>query len=888
MSEGYAYENALVSEESNYYDRALDTSIALSVVGFLLGLVTLVDAVGLDTSGAALNSLFVTLLVVGVGGVATVGLFSYLGVVPVTSQRVRGVGVGLLVALVVLAVASVPMGTGLNLATLLGLLLVAQGLVIGAAGAVSRLGVVRNEPASSAGLLAGGAFGVVGLFIGGALAATLFGGTLTWVVAVASGVGLFALAVLPREDISSTAPAALLLVVLGTTIATAVVGVGWEWNPETLQGGFTGGVVVPLFVLSGSMVSAWAGAKARAGFGARGRQYGAFLLINLNALLIVAAMVSIVGFVASQGLTYAFHGFRIGALTALVLLSPLLVGTLNWARSPAGTDEWHSAARQFFRVVPLAALGGLVAVLLSVILTGNAIEIPFVYDVLQNRELVPTDTTFRVTPELTVGTLLVVIPGAVVFASFLRRYGSLSQVGDPLPNQRTLQRALGLGMGATVLLTLLLAVLGQTPFGLPVAGTLGLAVVFAVTLAAAGLSVAALGGLFVGEGNPAERAHERAQMVKVGLFGALGLLVVVVFLQPAAGVNPSLGPANLVPAVALLAAVAGLGVALATALARRSVAPGEPADRLRRRVVREETRLGLAAAAGFVTIAALHVAVTGADFTLLGVTIGTTGTLSWPMVMSPYIPLGPEPGGILPAVVGTVWLVVGASLFAVPLGVGAAVFLTEYAEQGTFTAVVEVATNALWSTPSVVFGLFGAAFLIPRLGESEGLLIGMLVLGFMLLPLVLITSREAVKAVPDEYRDASAALGVNQWETIRSVVLPAALPGVITGVILGVGRIAGETAPLILVLGSTLNETEAIDVLGGFQFVAEPPFIYNGALLEASAALPTQVWAVIAAGVSGSPSMGWASAFVLLTVVLGFYAVGILTRTYFRRKLDYE
>jgi phosphate transport system permease protein len=443
-------------------------------------------------------------------------------------------------------------------------------------------------------------------------------------------------------------------------------------------------------------------------------------------------------------------------------------------------------------------------------------------------------------------------------------------------------------MGGTVLLTLLLAVLGQTAFGLPVGGTLGLAVVLVDALAAAALAVAAVGGLLVGEGGLAERAHRRAQVVKVGLFGALGLLATVVFLQPAAGVNPSAGPANLVPAVGILAAVAALAGAVVTALARRSVSPDDPGDRLRRRVIREETTLGLAAAAGFVTVAALHVALTGADFTLLGVTIGSTGTLSWPMVMSPYIPLGPEPGGILPAVVGTVWLVVGASLFAVPLGVGAAVFLTEYAEQGKFTAVVEVATNALWSTPSVVFGLFGAAFLIPRLGESEGLLVGMLVLGFMLLPLVLITSREAVKAVPDEYRDASAALGVNQWETIRSVVLPAALPGVITGVILGVGRIAGETAPLILVLGSTLNETEAIDVLGSFQFVAEPPFIYNGALLEASAALPTQVWAVIAAGVSGSPSMGWASAFVLLTVVLSFYTVGILTRTYFRRKLEYE
>jgi phosphate transport system permease protein len=114
------------------------------------------------------------------------------------------------------------------------------------------------------------------------------------------------------------------------------------------------------------------------------------------------------------------------------------------------------------------------------------------------------------------------------------------------------------------------------------------------------------------------------------------------------------------------------------------------------------------------------------------------------------------------------------------------------------------------------------------------------------------------------------------------------MPGVITGVILGVGRIAGETAPLILVLGSTLNATEAIDVLGGFRFMAQPPFIANEALTQASASLPTQVWAVIAAGVSGSPSMGWATAFILLVVVLTFYSVGIAARTFFRRKLNYE
>jgi phosphate transport system permease protein len=114
------------------------------------------------------------------------------------------------------------------------------------------------------------------------------------------------------------------------------------------------------------------------------------------------------------------------------------------------------------------------------------------------------------------------------------------------------------------------------------------------------------------------------------------------------------------------------------------------------------------------------------------------------------------------------------------------------------------------------------------------------------------------------------------------------MPGVITGVILGVGRIAGETAPLILVLGSTLNSTRAIDVLGGFRFLDHPPFIVNDALTQASASLPTQVWGVIGAGVSGSQSMGWASAFILLMVVLSFYTVGIVARKYFRRKLDYE
>lgn len=280
---------------------------------------------------------------------------------------------------------------------------------------------------------------------------------------------------------------------------------------------------------------------------------------------------------------------------------------------------------------------------------------------------------------------------------------------------------------------------------------------------------------------------------------------------------------------------------------------------------------------------------------LLGQEISFTWPFDIPFVMNGVALLN-DYQGVLPAIVGTFWLVIGAVLFAVPLGIGAAIFLTEYAEQGPFTRLVEIATNGLWSTPSIVFGLFGFAFLIPRFGNNKSLLSGMLTLGFMLLPLVLITSREAMIAVPDEYRDASAALGVSQWQTIRSVVLPAALPGVVTGVILGVGRIAGETAPILLTMagGTFVPGSQTVDVIGGFEFTATPPFVANPELLQATSALPYQLFALISAGVGlgdnvpNPDGFKWASALVLLVVVLSFYVIGIATRYYFRRKLSHE
>ena len=300
---------------------------------------------------------------------------------------------------------------------------------------------------------------------------------------------------------------------------------------------------------------------------------------------------------------------------------------------------------------------------------------------------------------------------------------------------------------------------------------------------------------------------------------------------------------------------------------------------------------------GFTTLKGIPGLLTGAEFgtgpdvSLFGLTIGLPFSL--PFVMNGVALLN-DFQGVLPAIVGTIWLVTGAVAFAVPLGVGAAIFLTEYAERGRLTQIVEVATNGLWSTPSIVFGLFGFAFLVPRFGGNKSLISGMLTLGFMLLPLVLITSRESIVAVPDEYRDASAALGVSKWQTIRSVVLPAALPGVVTGVILGVGRIAGETAPILLTMtgGTFVPGGQTVDVIGGFQFTGSPPFVANPQLLEATTALPFQLYALITAGVGlgdnvTSPGQfQWATALMLLIVVLSFYAIGIGARYYFERQLQ--
>jgi phosphate transport system permease protein len=162
-------------------------------------------------------------------------------------------------------------------------------------------------------------------------------------------------------------------------------------------------------------------------------------------------------------------------------------------------------------------------------------------------------------------------------------------------------------------------------------------------------------------------------------------------------------------------------------------------------------------------------------------------------------------GGIFPTIIGSLYLTAVSLLIAAPVGIGAAIYLTEYTKEGPATKIIRFATETLAGVPSIIFGLFGFAFLVTFLHLGFSILSGSITLALMLLPTIIRTSEEAIKAVPDSYREGSFALGATKWTTIAKVVIPAALPGIVTGLVLGVGRAIGETAAVWLTVGGALR-----------------------------------------------------------------------------------
>ncbi|MBF0481490.1 MAG: phosphate ABC transporter permease PstA [Desulfovibrionaceae bacterium] len=219
-------------------------------------------------------------------------------------------------------------------------------------------------------------------------------------------------------------------------------------------------------------------------------------------------------------------------------------------------------------------------------------------------------------------------------------------------------------------------------------------------------------------------------------------------------------------------------------------------------------------------------------------------------------------GGIFPCIVGTVLLSVGSMLVAFPLGVAAAIYLNEYARPGRTLRFIRLGINNLAGVPSVVFGLFGLAFFVIFFGFGVSLLSGILTLAILVLPVIIGTSEEALRSVPNTYREASLGLGATKWQTIRLVVLPAAVPGMLTGAILGLSRAAGETAAIMF----TASVFYTPDL---------PTSIFSPVM-----ALPYHVYVLATAGtnIEKTRPLQYGTALVLIALVLGMNMAAIWLR----------
>ncbi|MDK2893184.1 phosphate ABC transporter permease PstA [Methanohalophilus sp.] len=226
-------------------------------------------------------------------------------------------------------------------------------------------------------------------------------------------------------------------------------------------------------------------------------------------------------------------------------------------------------------------------------------------------------------------------------------------------------------------------------------------------------------------------------------------------------------------------------------------------------------------------------------------------------------------GGIYPALMGTAYLVGLSIAIAVPLGVFSAIYLNEYATPTKSTWVIEMAINNLAGTPSVVFGLFGLALFVKFFDFGPSLLAASLTLALLILPVVIRASKEALITVPLEYREASLALGVTKWKTTRHIVLPAAVPGIVTGIILSIGRVAGETAP-ILFTGAAYFLPRLPDSVFS-QFMALPYHLF--------------VMATSGTNIAQTRPIQYGTALVLLMLVLAVNCLAIVIRKHYRNKL---
>lgn len=270
---------------------------------------------------------------------------------------------------------------------------------------------------------------------------------------------------------------------------------------------------------------------------------------------------------------------------------------------------------------------------------------------------------------------------------------------------------------------------------------------------------------------------------------------------------------------------------------------------------------------GFFTL--LSYLVVAILFVILGFIIIKGGSvISWD-----FLTKAPEEGmtkgGIFPAIVGTFYLIVGSSIISFPIGIMSGIYMNEYATNGKVVRFIRIMTNNLSGVPSVVFGLFGMSLFVNALGWGDSIIAGSFTLALMSLPLIIRTTEEALKSIDDSFRHGSLALGATKLQTIRRVVLPMAFPNIITGLILSVGRVSGETAPILFTVAA--------------YFLPQLP----GSIFDQCMALPYHLYVISTSGtdIEASRGMAYGTALVLIAIVLVVNLLANLLRNYFTKKV---
>ncbi len=262
--------------------------------------------------------------------------------------------------------------------------------------------------------------------------------------------------------------------------------------------------------------------------------------------------------------------------------------------------------------------------------------------------------------------------------------------------------------------------------------------------------------------------------------------------------------------------------------------------------------------------------VMGAVILMLAIIIGHILIKGIPALSIEFLTTSPAPGGrgggIYPAIIGSLELIAGTAVIALPLGVLTGIYLNEYAKDTRFTRIIREAIDLLNGTPSIVFGMFGMVLFVTAMGFGYSLLAGWITLAFMILPVIIRTTEEALKSVPKDLREASRAMGATKWRTIYKVVLPAAMGGVVTGAILSIGRAAGETAPIML--------TAAV--------ISQPHLA--GSILDPVMALPLHLYH-LAMDLPGTTELQYGTATVLLIIMLVFFVAASLIRSHYSKKV---